>query len=59
MLDFFSEMVVNVVMVVKRAGNKGEVKYLIKVINVLKVYGGSLKESVFVDGYVLNCIIVF
>lgn len=57
--DFFFNMVVEVVNVIKIFDGKGGYKYLIKVINVLKVYGKSFKESIMVYGYVFNCIVVF
>jgi hypothetical protein len=34
---------------------QGKVKYPVSAVNVLKAHGGRAKDSVFVDGYALNC----
>jgi len=54
-MEFFSNMVVNAVQKVKTYNSKGDEKYPIKSINILKAHGKSAKESQFIDGYALNC----
>lgn len=55
--DFFADMIVKAVLRVKQTNKKGEVKYPIGHINILRSTGKSARESMYVEGYALNCTI--
>jgi len=53
--EFFSKIVVEAMNRVKSIDYKGDVKYPVNSINILKAHGKSAKESSLVEGYALNC----
>lgn len=54
-MDFFSNMVVDAITSVRSVNARGEVKYPVKAVNVLKAHGKSALESQLIKGYAMNC----
>ena len=48
-------MAVDAMMAVKTINLRGDIKYPVKAVNILKAHGRSARESLFVQGYALNC----
>lgn len=53
--DFFANMAVDAMLAVKTINPRGEIKYPVKAVNILKAHGKSATESIAVKGYALNC----
>lgn len=53
--DFFAQLAVDAMLAVKTVNGRGETKYPVKAVNVLKAHGKSARESMFINGYALNC----
>ncbi|KAF9227879.1 T-complex protein 1 [Gyrodon lividus] len=55
--DLFAPMAVDAMLAVKSINLRGDIKYPVKAVNVLKAHGRSARESLFIQGYALNCTI--
>lgn len=53
--EFFSKLCVDAITRVRTVNSRGDVKYPVKAVNILKSHGKSARESVLVEGYALNC----
>lgn len=52
--EFFANIAVDAIQAVKHVNSRGEVKYPVKAVNVLKAHGKSARESLLIKGYALN-----
>lgn len=48
-------MAVDAMLAVRTINPRGDIKYPVKAVNILKAHGKSATESIYVKGYALNC----
>lgn len=53
--EFFGKMVVDAITRVRIVNSKGAIRYPVKAVKVLKCHGKSMAESLYVEGFALNC----
>jgi len=53
--DFFANICVEAITNVGTVNAKGEEKYSVKSVHILKAHGKSTKDTLFIDGFALNC----
>lgn len=53
-MDHFAKLVVEAMLAVKRTNSKGQVRYPVAAVNILKAHGKRAKDSSLVEGYALN-----
>lgn len=51
---FFAKMTVDAIKSIKIKNSKGEIRYPVKAINILKLIGGALKDSKLINGFALE-----
>lgn len=52
--DFFGKLIVDALEKVKRVNSKGQTKYPVSAVNILKAHGGRSRETRLIDGYAMN-----
>ncbi|KAG4304046.1 hypothetical protein PORY_002569 [Pneumocystis oryctolagi] len=53
--DFFANMTVDAILSVRTVNARGETKYPVNAVNILKAHGKSSRESILIKGYAINC----